>query len=79
VGRLEVHIAYECTPGRTQRDFLQVFVPDERGLVRPGRSVDVAEYAALINALLACKEIERVSRALNQPGTTDWHSMIVSG
>jgi hypothetical protein len=40
VGPLEVHVAYDCTPNvREERQFLEVFVPDEQGRVPEGRLI----------------------------------------
>lgn len=67
VGPLDVHLAYECTAGVTERPFLEVFLPDERGAVTDGRFVrrDLLEAACL--ALFALKnESGQVTRALRQ-------------
>jgi hypothetical protein len=49
VGPLEVHVAYECTADATDRPFLEVFLPDERGAVTEGRVIrrDLLETACL--------------------------------
>jgi hypothetical protein len=39
VGSLEVHLAYDCTPSSDDREFLEVFVADERGRVSEGRII----------------------------------------
>jgi hypothetical protein len=39
VGSLETHLACECTPSSDDREFLEVFVPDERGRVSEGRMI----------------------------------------
>jgi len=67
VGPLEVHLAYECTAGATERQFLEVFVPDERGAVTDGRIIrrDLLEAACLAFFALE-KENGQVSRALRQ-------------
>ena len=67
VGPLEVHLAYECTAGATERPFLEVFLPDEHGAVTDGRIVrrDLLEATCL--AFFAVqKEAGQVSRALRQ-------------
>ena len=38
VGLLEVHLAYECRPDHDTREFVEVFLPDERGT--PNRGPD---------------------------------------
>jgi|GEM_PF-1657158 len=67
VGLLEVHLAYDCTPGSEERPFLEAFVPDERGAVTDGR---IIRKDLLESACIAFFELERdsarVSRALRQ-------------
>jgi hypothetical protein len=38
VGTPEVHIAYDASAGRTEREFLEVFLPDERATPRRSAS-----------------------------------------
>lgn len=66
VGTLEVHLAFEAPEGASELEFLEVFVPDERGQVKEGRVVKVDEFSTLINALLRSKEQKRLGRALQQ-------------
>jgi hypothetical protein len=66
VGSPEVHIAYDTTPEHREREFLQVFVPDEHGIPREGRMIDASELTVLIEALTSSVHAERVARALYQ-------------
>jgi hypothetical protein len=47
VGPLEVHLAYECTAGATERPFLKVRLPDEHGAATDRRIIrrDLLEVA----------------------------------
>jgi hypothetical protein len=36
VGPVEAHLAFDSDPGKSEREFLEVFLPDERGLVGDG-------------------------------------------
>jgi hypothetical protein len=65
VGLLDVELAFESTPGLDSRDFVQVFIPGERGIPRLGRFVMVKQLKATIEALLAANE-GRLNRALGQ-------------
>ena len=65
-GTPEVHIAFDSTAGRQEREFLEVFLPDEQGLPREGRLVVTAELTALFGALTSSDEVKRLSRALYQ-------------
>lgn len=42
-GTPEVHIIYDATVEATSREFLEVFLPDERGSIREGRIVNIRE------------------------------------
>lgn len=76
VGLLEVHLAYESSVGATERQFLEVFIPDERGAVTDGRIVrrDLLEAACLAFFALE-KENGQVGRALRQYelALRQWH------
>ncbi len=67
VGPLEVHIAYDSTPSHSERAFLEVFLPDERGAVSEGRFIRRHLLEATTMALLGLSsDSDRVSRALRQ-------------
>jgi hypothetical protein len=68
VDDLDVHLAYDMTPGYREREFFESFLPDERGIPRPGRRADGAATIAFINALNSHPEGERLRRAMVQYG-----------
>jgi len=65
-GAPEVHLAYDSTPGRVEREFVEVFLPDEQGLPRAGRLINTGEFTAVFEAIDRSDETNRISRALNQ-------------
>lgn len=66
-GAPEVHLAYDSTPGHSERDFMEVFLPDEQGHPREGRLVNTDEFTAIFEALDQSGDAAgRLSRALNQ-------------
>ncbi len=67
VGPLEEHLAYDCTPTRDEREFLEVFIPDERGAVAEGRIIRRHLLEAACPALMRLDvDHERLDRALRQ-------------
>ena len=64
VGMVDVHIAFDETPGEVEHDFVEVFLPDERGLVGDGRLIEPAHLTAFIDALERADEKPRLLRAL---------------
>jgi hypothetical protein len=67
VGMLEVHLAYECTAGSTDRPFLEAFLPDERGAVTEGRIIRRHLLEAACPVFLGLEtDSARVSRGLRQ-------------
>jgi hypothetical protein len=67
VGSVEAHLAFDSDPGKTEREFVEVFLPDERGLVGDGRMIrlDLLEAACPAGWSLQA-ERPRVMRALRQ-------------
>jgi hypothetical protein len=67
VGSLEVHLAYDCTPASDDREFLEVFVADERGRVSEGRLIrrHLME-ATCISFMTLRTDSGRIGRALRQ-------------
>ena len=65
VGPLEVHLAYDCSPTREDRQFVETFLPDERGEVADGRIIrrHLLEAACLAFVTLP-SDSPRVNRAL---------------
>jgi hypothetical protein len=66
VGKLEPELAFDSTHGRAERDFLQVFVPAERGLISRGRVVDIPCVRAVLAAVENHAERDRIVRAITQ-------------
>lgn len=67
VGQLEEHIAYECGGSTTERQFLEVFLPDEKGSLSPGAAVPVHLLDATCRAIIEFRSgYPRLDRALRQ-------------
>ncbi len=66
VGLLEAHLAFDNTSDRRERDFLEVFIPDESGLPREGRAVDVQSTVALLDRYANHPDAEQLSKAIGQ-------------
>jgi hypothetical protein len=66
VGTAEVHIAYDASPGSNEREFMEVFLPDERGLPREGRLARTSEFSEVFKKLDESDEKVRINRALQQ-------------
>ncbi len=76
VGPLELHLAYDCTPGSTDRPFLETFLPDESGAVAEGRIIRQHLMVAACTAFLGLKtDSARISRGLRQYelALREWH------
>lgn len=67
-GILTVHLAYESTPGRNEREFFQNWVRDEIGLPRVARDVDPALMSRVwvAIAMLDKKDKPRMMTAIMQ-------------
>lgn len=65
VGALEVHLAYDSTPAHEEREFLETFLPDERGAVSEGRVIRTHLLDAVAPAFVTLgTDSGRVSRSL---------------
>ncbi len=64
VGPAGVVLAYETFASSGERDYLQVFIADERGPVPPGRSFEVQHLEAVCVAFMGVADNERIGRAL---------------
>jgi len=76
VGPIEVHLAFDSSPGRTERRLLEVFLPDERGGVAEGRIIRRHLLEVACPAILSMPvDAARVSRALRQYelALREWH------
>jgi hypothetical protein len=63
---LEVELAYDATVGRTEREYLQVFVRDPSPIPRGGRVVPTNRLQPCFDAILALGEVPRLQRTLFQ-------------
>ena len=61
-----LHVVFNSTAGMSRREFMEVFVPDETGLPRIGRWIDVESTFAFGQAAFASPEAPRLFRALAQ-------------
>lgn len=66
VDPLEVELAYETTTGRTERDYLQVFVREPSPIPRGGRVVPAHHLKPCFDAILGLGAIPRLQRTLFQ-------------
>jgi len=67
VGLLEVHLAYDCTPDHGTREFVEVFLPDERGPFAEGRVIRQHLMTPACMALLTIpRDSARIGLALRQ-------------
>jgi hypothetical protein len=61
-----LHIAFNSTEGLSRREFMEVFLPDERGNPRIGRWIDVDSLFAFGQAAYASPEGLRLFRSMAQ-------------
>jgi hypothetical protein len=61
-----VQLAFETTPGVSEREFFQVFLPEERGLPVCGRTLSGGPAGALLEAIYRHTDRERLRRAVAQ-------------
>jgi hypothetical protein len=67
VGPVEAHLAFDSAPGKTERELLEAFLPDERGLVGEGRVIRRHLLEVACPAILSLQaDSSRVTRALRQ-------------
>lgn len=66
MGHLETHLIFDATPGTTEHEFLQSFLPDRPVTVVPGRRIDIELLKEVLLALAKHPERERLSRAAVQ-------------
>jgi len=67
VGPLDVHLAYDCSPTKSERPFMEAFVPDERGGVSSGRRIRPHLMTPASTAFIGLTvDSARVDRALRQ-------------
>ncbi|MGD0343622.1 MAG: hypothetical protein ABSB55_01485 [Acidimicrobiales bacterium] len=61
-----LHVVFNSTEGLARREFMEVFLPDERGQPHIGRWIDVDSLMAFGHAACASPEARRLFRALAQ-------------
>lgn len=64
VGMVDVHLAFDATPGLEERDFVEVFQPDEKGLPTEGRIIEPDLLSNFISALGKASDRGRLLRAV---------------
>lgn len=65
VDDVEAHLAFDNTPGRPERSFVEVHVPDEAGMARQGRKIPLPEgFEALGSIFSLGEEGDFVRRAI---------------
>jgi len=64
LGELTVELAYDSTPGRTERDIFQRFLPDEPLVPHPGRMVLAKEASDVALAVSRHPDGDRIHRAI---------------
>lgn len=63
VGFVETHLVLETTAGAADQEMLEIFLPDEAGLVREGRIVKL-DHVAAFSSVLTHPEWPRLARAI---------------
>ena len=65
-GDCNYHVAYDNTPGKNHREFVERFIEDERGLPNISRTIKPSLILPFIEKLGNNIHRERISRAINQ-------------
>lgn len=67
-GVIKVHLAYDSSAGRQEREFFQNWIPDERGLPRQAREIDPDLMYRLLESIAKAsnREKPRIIRAITQ-------------
>jgi len=66
VGDPEVELACDDTPGHTEHDYFQNFLPEEQGMPVRARLVNAGATGALIKAVALHPESDRLHRVISQ-------------
>lgn len=66
IGELEIELGFDNTPGVTERDYFQNYIPPESGIVYLCRLINVEATVALLDALSVHPDAERLRRGANQ-------------
>lgn len=66
VGEPDIELGFDNTVGITERDYFQSYIPPERDIPHPGRGIDGPATGALLEAIGAHPDSERLLRGANQ-------------
>jgi len=66
IGELDVELAYDNTPGVAEREFVQTFLPAERGPPTQRRRVDVPATISFLRAVSSHPDADRLRRSIAQ-------------
>jgi hypothetical protein len=66
IGEPKLYVAFDNTPGKQERDFLQNLLDDDRGLPKTSRYLRVNATIKLVFAILRHREHSRIVRAIEQ-------------
>jgi len=66
IGYPELELGFDCTPGVTERDYFQSYIPPESSIVYLGRFINREATVALLDTLSAHPDAERLRRGANQ-------------
>jgi hypothetical protein len=66
VGMVDVHLAYDATPGTRERDYVQVYQSLEQGLPTQGRHLDPRLFIAFLEGFDKVPDVERMLRVIGQ-------------
>lgn len=64
IGAVQAHLAFEAHPVEARRDFVEYFIPDERGLVPPSRECDPEVLVEVVAAVLSSSMGKRLPTAI---------------
>lgn len=66
IGDLDAHLVFDNSPGITEREYFQTFIPDEKPKISRFRYIQVDLILEVLNKLVPHIERERIHRALTQ-------------
>lgn len=75
VGIVEPHLAFDSSEGKDEREFVEVFLPDQVGGVSGGRGVRPPLMVAFTQAYVGSSDYARITRAVQQYGLAlrEWY------
>jgi len=62
----EIEVGFDNTPGATERDYFQCYLPPETEIIRAVRKIKVEPTVALLKAVITHREADRLLRGANQ-------------